>query len=145
MIIKYADSAVAASRNSPRGIPSEVGWQLAARRTLTTRTAHRRAALTAKQNGDVPLAGQVLFCPVTDASFDTGSYQQFAEGYFLRRDAMQWFWDQFTPVEPARWPTPRSVSAPASALAALDQVTAVRGELDPRVLRPLADLLEPGL
>ena len=39
---------------------------------------------------------QVLFYPVTDANFDTGSYHQFAEGYFLRRDAMQWFWDQYT-------------------------------------------------
>jgi acetyl esterase len=52
--------------------------------------------LTAKERGDVPLLGQVLFYPVTDASFDTGSYRQFAEGYFLRRDAMQWFWDQYT-------------------------------------------------
>jgi acetyl esterase len=33
---------------------------------------------------------------VTAASFDTGSYQQFATGYFLRRDAMMWFWDQYT-------------------------------------------------
>jgi acetyl esterase len=52
--------------------------------------------LTAKQRGDVSFAGQVLFYPVTDASFDTGSYHQFAEGYFLRRDGMQWFWDQYT-------------------------------------------------
>ncbi|NYJ03266.1 acetyl esterase/lipase [Nocardioides thalensis] len=52
--------------------------------------------LTAKQRGDVRLAAQVLFYPVTDASFDTTSYQEFAEGYFLRRDAMQWFWDQYT-------------------------------------------------
>ncbi|MFF3377582.1 alpha/beta hydrolase [Streptomyces sp. NPDC002680] len=56
------------------------------------------AALTlmAKERGDVPLVQQVLFYPVTDASFDTGSYRQFAEGYFLRRDAMEWFWDQYT-------------------------------------------------
>ncbi|MFI6208011.1 alpha/beta hydrolase [Streptomyces sp. NPDC051041] len=56
------------------------------------------AALTlmAKERGDVPLVQQVLFYPVTDASFDTASYHQFAEGYFLRRDAMQWFWDQYT-------------------------------------------------
>ncbi|MFF4752709.1 alpha/beta hydrolase [Streptomyces sp. NPDC002514] len=56
------------------------------------------AALTlmAKDRGDVPLVQQVLFYPVTDAAFDTGSYHQFAEGYFLRRDAMQWFWDQYT-------------------------------------------------
>jgi acetyl esterase len=52
--------------------------------------------LTAKERGDVPLLGQVLFYPVTDATFDTGSYHEFAEGYFLRRDAMQWFWDQYT-------------------------------------------------
>jgi acetyl esterase len=44
---------------------------------------------------------QVLFYPVTDASFDTGSYQEFATGYFLRRDAMQWFWDQYIP-DPAQ-------------------------------------------
>ncbi|KRD13292.1 MULTISPECIES: alpha/beta hydrolase [unclassified Streptomyces] len=56
------------------------------------------AALTlmAKERGGVPLVQQVLFYPVTDAAFDTGSYHQFAEGYFLRRDAMQWFWDQYT-------------------------------------------------
>src|SRR3954464_433765 len=56
------------------------------------------AALTllAKQRGDVSFRQQVLFYPVTDASFDTDSYHQFAEGYFLRRDAMQWFWDQYT-------------------------------------------------
>ncbi|BBH67940.1 esterase [Actinoplanes sp. OR16] len=57
--------------------------------------------LAAKQRGDVTLAGQVLFYPVTDANFDTGSYQEFAEGYFLRRDAMQWFWDQYT-TDPAQ-------------------------------------------
>ncbi|MFD5410468.1 alpha/beta hydrolase [Streptomyces nojiriensis] len=56
------------------------------------------AALTlmAKQRGDVRILHQVLFYPVTDAAFDTDSYTQFAEGYFLRRDAMRWFWDQYT-------------------------------------------------
>ncbi|MGW8762838.1 alpha/beta hydrolase [Streptomyces sp. NPDC055815] len=62
------------------------------------------AALTlmAKQRGDVRLAHQVLFYPVTDASFDTDSYHAFAEGYFLRRDAMKWFWDQYTTEEAER-------------------------------------------
>ncbi|GAA2836217.1 hypothetical protein GCM10020220_026340 [Nonomuraea rubra] len=41
----------------------------------------------------------MLFYPVTDAGFDTGSYHQFAEGYFLRRDGMRWFWDQYTTSE----------------------------------------------
>ncbi|WP_314617336.1 alpha/beta hydrolase [Streptomyces stackebrandtii] len=52
--------------------------------------------LLAKERGGLTLAHQVLFYPVTDANFDTGSYRQFAEGYFLRRDGMQWFWDQYT-------------------------------------------------
>jgi acetyl esterase/lipase len=56
------------------------------------------AALTllAKERGNVRFVQQVLFYPATDASFDTASYHEFAEGYFLRRDAMQWFWDQYT-------------------------------------------------
>ncbi|KKZ75019.1 alpha/beta hydrolase [Streptomyces showdoensis] len=62
------------------------------------------AALTlmAKQRGDVRLVHQVLFYPVTDARFDTESYALFAEGYFLRRDAMKWFWDQYTTDEAER-------------------------------------------
>jgi acetyl esterase len=56
------------------------------------------AALTflAKQRGGVTFAAQVLFYPVTSTNFDTSSYLQFAEGYFLRRDNMMWFWDQYT-------------------------------------------------
>ncbi|MFF7080975.1 alpha/beta hydrolase [Streptomyces lavendulae] len=62
------------------------------------------AALTlmAKERGDVRLLAQVLFYPVTDASFDSASYEDFAEGYFLRRDAMRWFWDQYTTDETER-------------------------------------------
>ncbi|MER5932392.1 alpha/beta hydrolase [Streptomyces sp. NPDC002054] len=62
------------------------------------------AALTlmAKERGGLDLLQQVLFYPVTDAAFDTGSYHQFAEGYFLRRDGMQWFWDQYTTDETER-------------------------------------------
>ncbi|MER7840701.1 alpha/beta hydrolase [Streptomyces sp. NPDC096040] len=62
------------------------------------------AALTlmAKERGGLPLLQQVLFYPVTDANFDTPSYHQFAEGYFLRRDGMFWFWDQYTTDEAER-------------------------------------------
>ncbi|MEU3527388.1 alpha/beta hydrolase [Streptomyces sp. NPDC038707] len=62
------------------------------------------AALTllAKQRGGLPLRQQVLFYPVTDARFDTASYHQFATGYFLRRDGMQWFWNQYTTDEADR-------------------------------------------
>ncbi|MFF8831156.1 alpha/beta hydrolase [Streptomyces sp. NPDC015131] len=62
------------------------------------------AALTlmAKERRGPGLALQVLFYPVTDAAFDTPSYHRFAEGYFLRRDAMKWFWDQYTTDETER-------------------------------------------
>lgn len=56
--------------------------------------------LMAKERGGPAIQRQLLFYPVTDASFDTASYHEFAEGYFLRRDAMIWFWDQYT-TEPA--------------------------------------------
>ncbi|MFC4564145.1 alpha/beta hydrolase [Nocardiopsis mangrovi] len=52
--------------------------------------------LLAKETGTIGLAGQVLFYPVTDASFDTESYHRFADGYYLTREAMIWFWDQYT-------------------------------------------------
>ncbi|MFD4871512.1 alpha/beta hydrolase [Streptomyces sp. NPDC058412] len=58
--------------------------------------------LMAKERGGLDLRQQVLFYPVTDAAFDTGSYHRFAEGYFLRRDGMQWFWDQYTTDEAQR-------------------------------------------
>jgi acetyl esterase/lipase len=52
--------------------------------------------LLAKERGDVRFVKQVLFYPVTNATFDTGSYAEFAAGYYLSLDAMKWFWDQYT-------------------------------------------------
>jgi acetyl esterase/lipase len=91
------------------------------------------AALTlmAKERGSPRFAAQVLFYPVTDASFDTGSYQQFAEGYFLRRDAMQWFWDQYTtdPAERARI-TASPLRATPDQLAGLPPALVITAEAD---------------
>lgn len=53
-------------------------------------------SLMTKMRQGPRIQAMLLFYPVTDASFDTASYHQFAEGYFLRRDAMMWFWDQYT-------------------------------------------------
>ncbi|MCG8927960.1 alpha/beta hydrolase [Lentzea sp. CC55] len=91
------------------------------------------AALTlqAKERGDVDLVAQVLFYPVTDASFDTDSYLQFAEGYFLRRDGMQWFWDQYTtnPLERAEI-TASPLRATRDQLAGLPQALVITAEAD---------------
>ena len=56
------------------------------------------AALTlmAKQRGDVEFAHAGIYYPVTDAAMDTASYDEFAEGYYLTRKAMEWFWDAYT-------------------------------------------------
>ncbi len=87
--------------------------------------------LTAKQRGDVPLVQQVLFYPVTDASFDTGSYHQFATGYFLRCDGMQWFWDQYTTDEAERAQiTASPPRATTGQLAWLPPALVITGEAD---------------
>ncbi|MBC3207624.1 MULTISPECIES: alpha/beta hydrolase [Pseudomonas] len=53
-------------------------------------------ALMAKDKGTPAIKFQVLLWPVTDANFDTGSYNQYAEGHFLTRNMMKWFWDNYT-------------------------------------------------
>jgi len=53
--------------------------------------------LLAKNRGGPEIQLQVLFYPVTDVNFNTDSYKKFAKGYFLTRDAMKWFWQQYAP------------------------------------------------
>jgi acetyl esterase len=79
----------------------------------------------------VQFKGQLLFYPVTDANFDTGSYEQFAEGYFLARDGMKWFWDQYT-TDPAQRAeiTASPLRASAEDLAGLPEALVITGEAD---------------
>jgi acetyl esterase/lipase len=87
--------------------------------------------LLAKERGGPKLAAQVLFYPVTDANFDTPSYEQFAEGYFLRRDAMQWFWDQYTTDEAQRnQVTASPLRATLEQLAGMPPALVITGEAD---------------
>lgn len=53
-------------------------------------------SLMAKQKGEPKIRYQALLWPVTDANFETASYQQFDHGYFLTRNMMKWFWDNYT-------------------------------------------------
>ena len=58
--------------------------------------------LAAKQKGIPALRCQILLWPVTRAQFDTDSYHQFAEGHFLTRNMMKWFWDSYAPDKAQR-------------------------------------------
>ncbi|MEU3420683.1 alpha/beta hydrolase [Streptomyces murinus] len=91
------------------------------------------AALTlmAKERGGPALVQQVLFYPVTDANFDTPSYHQFATGYFLRRDGMQWFWDQYTTDATDRAQiTASPLRATTEQLSGLPPALVITGEAD---------------
>lgn len=52
-------------------------------------------AIRARDAGGPALAHQLLIYPVTDTNFENGSYTENAEGYFLTRRMMQWFWAHY--------------------------------------------------
>ncbi len=80
------------------------------------------AALTlmAKERGDVTFVQQSMYYPVTDAAMNTASYEQFATGKYLTREAMQWFWDAYTTD-----PTQRAEITASPNQASTEQVTAL--------------------
>lgn len=53
--------------------------------------------LMAKERGGPKIDFQLLFYPVTDANFENGSYNQFANGPWLTKPAMKWFWNAYLP------------------------------------------------
>lgn len=87
--------------------------------------------MLAKQRGGPVFRHQVLFYPVTDARFDTASYDQFAEGYFLTRPAMRWFWDNYAPDDATRDdPLVSPLRATPEQLAGLPPALVLTGEAD---------------
>jgi acetyl esterase len=53
--------------------------------------------LMAKDKQGPAIKFQVLFWPVTNADFETASYNQYAKDRFLTKNMMLWFWDNYTP------------------------------------------------
>jgi len=51
-------------------------------------------ALMAKEN-NLDLKFQLLFWPVTNANFETESYNKYATSRFLTKNMMIWFWDNY--------------------------------------------------
>ncbi|MBL0912749.1 MAG: alpha/beta hydrolase [Bacteroidia bacterium] len=54
-------------------------------------------ALMAKDKKGPEIKLQLLLWPVTNADFETGSYNLFAEERFLTKNMMKWFWDNYLP------------------------------------------------
>jgi len=87
--------------------------------------------LMAKQRRGPKIALQVLFYPVTDAGFDTPSYTRFADGPWLTKRAMQWFWDAYLPDLAARkQPTAAPLNASLDQLAGLPEALVITDEND---------------
>ncbi|MEQ7039389.1 alpha/beta hydrolase [Enterococcus hirae] len=84
-----------------------------------------------KERQGLPIQKQLLFYPVTDANFTTDSYQEFAENYFLTKEGMKWFWDQYTTDESERSEiTASPLRATSEELADLPPALILTGEAD---------------
>jgi acetyl esterase len=91
------------------------------------------AALTllAKERGGPVIRYQALLYPVTNADFDTETYKQFAEGPWLTRKAMQWFWDAYAPDLASRAePTASPLQATVEQLRGLPPALVITDEAD---------------
>src|SRR5260370_16756969 len=88
-------------------------------------------SLITKQRAGREIAGQFLFYPVTNADFESGSYKQFADGPWLTRRAMQWFWDQYLPDHDKRKdPTASPLLASREQLTGLPRALIITAEND---------------
>lgn len=76
------------------------------------------------------IAYQLLFYPVTDCDFETVSYRDNGEGYFLTRSMMQWFWDHYL-AKPADADQPYCAPLRRANLSGLPPASVVTAEYDP--------------
>ena len=91
------------------------------------------AAVTimAKERGGPKFCYQAMFYPVTDANFDTASYNTFADGPWLSKKEMQWFWDAYAPKpEDRTMPTASPLRATLEQLQGLPPALLITDEND---------------
>ena len=85
--------------------------------------------MTRDRNGPI-VAHQVLFCPVTDHGHSRPSYDEFATGYGLTREGMNWFWDQYLGEDAHRATEPYASPLRAADLSGLPDATVIVAECD---------------
>jgi acetyl esterase len=87
--------------------------------------------LLAKERGGPQIRFQVLFYPVTVAKFDSKSYDDFADGYSLTREAMKWFWNHYAQNTATRdKPTASPLRASLEELIGLPPAVVITAECD---------------
>ena len=84
----------------------------------------------ARDRGKPALCFQLLIYPVTDAACDTPSYSENADGYFLTKDAMLWFWNHYVQSDADRT-HPYASPLRADSLAGLPPALVITAEFDP--------------
>lgn len=87
-------------------------------------------ALMARDRGAPALVFQLLIYPAVDSRFDTSSHEENAEGYFLTRGAMKWFWDHYAPGDTDRR-SPYAAPLRAEHLGGLPPALVLTAEFDP--------------
>lgn len=88
------------------------------------------AALLARERDGPALAHQLLLYPALDHAFDTASYDAFADGYSLTREAMRFCWSSYLASDNAGASAHASPLRAAS-LARLPPATVLVCEFDP--------------
>ena len=88
-------------------------------------------ALLAQERGGPHITFQLLLYPVTDTNFDTPSYLKYQEGYWLAREGMKWFWDNYLSNDTNRKePTVSPLQASIDQLSKLPPALIIVGEND---------------
>jgi acetyl esterase len=91
------------------------------------------AAVAAVQLRDTPVdvRFQLLVYPVTDGSMSRPSYAENADGYFLTRETMAWFWDQYACDADRSDPRMSPLDATDEALRGVAPALVITAEYDP--------------
>jgi len=78
----------------------------------------------------VDLRHQLLLYPATDCAMDTPSYSENGNHYYLTREMMEWFWNQYLPNRDARQ-HPMAAPYKQNSLERVAPTTIVTAEFDP--------------
>jgi acetyl esterase len=87
-------------------------------------------SLLARDRGGPQIICQALLYPVLDSSLDTPSQRSLAEGYFLTRQRMEWYWKQYVKNDADRV-NPYASPAHAAELKNLPAAIIFTAEFDP--------------